>query len=240
MAAVHTPPSRRLAAQVHALLAALPAGLSASQRMQRLARALLGRPYVGHALIGGPAQPERLVADLDGLDCVTLVENVLALAHARDVDGYLQQLVRWRYRGGQVAWPARLHYFADWFAEHLRRGALRSGTPGPGAVRYRKTLSLVEGLPARARVLTVLPRRHLRLGLPRIAQGSVVAFASTRGRLDYFHVGLLFWEPVAGGVEKLVLYHAARSLGQVAAEPLGRFLRRNRTRGLSFASLPAP
>ncbi|MFH1811213.1 MAG: N-acetylmuramoyl-L-alanine amidase-like domain-containing protein [Pseudomonadota bacterium] len=218
-----------------------------SERLQGLARALVGRPYVGHALVGGPQQAERLVADLEGFDCVTFVENVLALAHAQDLDCYLRELQAWRYQDGQVQWLSRLHYFSDWFAAHQRRGALQLTTSGPGAVSYLKTLSLLEDFPARRRRLVVVPRPRLRLAGPRIAQGSVVAFASTRSRIDYFHVGLLFWQAVDDETavceehparEKLMLYHAARSLGQVVAEPLGRFLRRNRMRGLSFAAVP--
>jgi hypothetical protein len=82
--------------------------------------------------------PERLVVNLRELDCVTFVENVLALVRfiredgvglLRDrptarakYEGYLREL---RYRDGTIAgYPSRLHYFSEWLAEADRHGRL--------------------------------------------------------------------------------------------------------------------
>jgi hypothetical protein len=83
--------------------------------------------------------PERLVVNLREFDCVTFIENVLALvrmiragggaslatpaeARAR-YEGYLREL---RYRGGVLSgYPSRLHYFSEWLSDHEQRGMLQ-------------------------------------------------------------------------------------------------------------------
>jgi hypothetical protein len=102
-----------------------------------IARSFVGTPYMPGTL--EQPGPERLVINLHELDCVTLVENVLALTALVRRDGpgvledpaatqaryatYLRQL---RYRGGVVdGYASRLHYFTDWLREGQSAGRLR-------------------------------------------------------------------------------------------------------------------
>ena len=207
------------------------------RRMKILADALLGRPYVTSPLIGGPDEPERVVIDLCGFDCVTFVETVLSLARSRTRLGFAAELVSTRYRGGEVSYAKRLHYFSDWMKQNERRGAIRIRTRGAGARSLPVTLDLLAAFPPRRVSLTVVPRRSLALAADRIGAGAIAAFATVRARLDFFHSGLLFpGTPARRPEDSLVLYHAARSRGGVVAEPLGEFLRRNRMRGIAFAT----
>lgn len=92
--------------------------------------------------------PEHLIVNLRELDCVTFVENVLALtrfirhdgvaaladppAARRRYEGYLTDL---RYRNGVLdGYPSRLHYFSEWLADNARRGRLRLLTQDLGGV----------------------------------------------------------------------------------------------------------
>jgi hypothetical protein len=116
---------------------------AASQRLDTLpmgdAMAALGRTFVGTAYVPQTLEvegPEGLVINFRGLDCVTFVENVLAMS--RFVRAYGQEavtdrpaaeasyeslLAEIRYRGGRVAgYPSRLHYFTDWIADNASRG----------------------------------------------------------------------------------------------------------------------
>jgi hypothetical protein len=202
-----------------------------SSRVQRFAESLIGRPYVSHPLIGGPNKAEELVTGLSGFDCVTHVETVLALARSQSSADFQRELILLRYRDGKVAWEQRLHYFSDWLSENERRGVLQIDTRGPGSQRVTARLAVVEGLPPRNTEFDVVPKENLALAIPRIASGSVVAFASERDGLDYFHTGLLFFEKPG----ELMLVHAAKTVGSVGKEPLAAFLERNTMRGISFA-----
>ena len=112
----------------------------------RIGERFVGTPYEPRTLeLPGP---ERLVINLEALDCVTLVENVLVLARlawsssprATDPPGtghaasrhtalldypdrfqaaYRDELTRIRYRGGALdGYPSRLHYFSEWIADN--------------------------------------------------------------------------------------------------------------------------
>lgn len=209
---------------------------------------LLGRSYLANALIGSRSRAERLVLDLGGFDCVTLIENTLALAHSATPEDAAAAIVRMRYRRGEITWASRLHYFSDWLTWNRQTGVLRPVRTGPGVRVVESVPSLVAGLPVRRRRLFVYPRRAVLHAARATGRGAVVAFASTRARLDYFHVGLLFWDvdgAIAGtgrsdsgaSTERLMLYHAVRSTGAVTCEPLMRFLQRTRTRGLHISVL---
>ena len=217
------------------LLTQLRQVTTVSARMQLLAEAFLNRPYRAEALIGGAQEDERLVLDLSAFDCVTFVENTLALARAHNLPSYLRELKATRYDRARVEWQYRLHYFSDWMRANQKRGVLRRPRLGDVVLSYDKTLSSLADYPARRRRLDVVPRPKLLKVAGQIEQGTVVAFASTRAKIDYFHVGLLFWEPQGSPRQKLMFYHASRSLGRVQREPLNQFLGRNRTRGLSLA-----
>lgn len=122
--------------------------LPLGQGIAVLARSFVGTPYRPGTL--EQPGPERLVINLRELDCVTFVENVLALtafirrdgaaalgdstSAMRRYAGYLRQL---RYRGGHVdGYASRLHYFTDWLreGEAARRLTLVTATLGGVAV----------------------------------------------------------------------------------------------------------
>jgi hypothetical protein len=201
--------------------------------MRRIANAWLGRPYVADSLIGGPDKPERLVVNLQGFDCVTFIECVLAKARTRSRKQFVEELKKTRYREGRVEWSARLHYFSDWMKSNQKRGVIKIRTRGPGSRSIQTRLDVVEGLPGRSVRFHVVPKQKIHLARGRIREGSIVAFASTRSKLDFFHTGLIFMG------DELMLFHASRKAKKVIAEPLERYLKRNRMRGIAFASVEA-
>ena len=117
-----------------------------SERLDTLplgeAVARLGETFVGATYTPATLEvpgPERVVVNLRELDCVTFIENVLALVRLIREDGdaglsapavakaryesYLRDL---RYRGGVLAgYPSRLHYFSEWLSDNEARGRLR-------------------------------------------------------------------------------------------------------------------
>jgi hypothetical protein len=110
------------------------------------AMAALGRTFVGTAYVPNtldPEGPEGLVIKFRGLDCVTFVETVLALAlfvrepdaaalleRRGDAEGrYEALLTRIRYRGGRLeGYASRLHYFSDWMADGEEKGLVANVT----------------------------------------------------------------------------------------------------------------
>ncbi|MDE2973273.1 MAG: DUF1460 domain-containing protein [Gemmatimonadota bacterium] len=113
----------------------------------RIGERFVGTPY-GPRTLELPG-PERLVVNLEALDCVTFVENALVLARLawsaraaasgagaaasrraallddpdRFRDAYRDELARIRYRGGALdGYASRLHYFSEWIADNEASG----------------------------------------------------------------------------------------------------------------------
>jgi len=102
-----------------------------------LGERFVGTTYTPHTLeVPGP---ERLVVNLEALDCVTFVENVLALSRlvrGKSSDdlhdeslfraAYRDELVGIRYRSGVLAgYASRLHYFSEWIADAHAKGIVK-------------------------------------------------------------------------------------------------------------------
>ena len=114
-------------------------GLSIGDLIVRIGETFVGTPYAPYTL-EAPGE-EGLVIELEELDCVTFVENVLALARFVQTvpdellvarTGDLQRpLFAWalediRYRGGELgAYPSRLHYFSEWIGDNDAMGLVR-------------------------------------------------------------------------------------------------------------------
>ncbi len=193
-------------------LAARPLG----EIVQAVGLRLLGRPYVEGAL--DRTETEALVVDLTGFDCVTYVENVLALARAVQAgtpsyDAYVANLEALRYRGGRLdGYCSRLHYFTDWMLDNERRGTVRLVTQDFGEP-FDKTISFMSGhrdaypklvgndslfaciedVEARLRGHGVyyVPQDRIRSIYDQLQAGDIVATATDIAGLDVTHTGFV-------------------------------------------------
>lgn len=97
--------------------------------MVAIGKTFLETPYVAKTLEIGPE--EGLVINMQGLDCTTFVENVLALAlllpsDAPSFTDFTQNLTTIRYAGGNLqGYGSRLHYFTEWIRDNERKGLVK-------------------------------------------------------------------------------------------------------------------
>lgn len=184
----------------------------------RLGSGFVGAPYTPNTL--DPPGPERLVVNLREFDCVTFVENMLAMARvveagAPDFDAYLAELTRIRYRNGRLdGYPSRLHYFSEWIADNAAKGIVHPMTaelggiadPEPlgfmsahadaywqlGEARNAATIHAMEArLSAEGRLY--IPEAEIAAAAPGIRSGDIIAATSTLEGLDVAHTGIALW-----------------------------------------------
>jgi len=225
-----TEPDRFDAREARRLLSLSEKGSGIVQRIESLSAALLGRPYLTSPLRGGPDQPEAFVIDLQGFDCVTFVETVLALALSSSAADAPERLRELRYAHGRIDWLDRNHYMSGWLQENARKGFVETVPPArPEAVP--RLLSCLPGYPACRREIVYCPLSEVPRWRAGLLSGDLLFFVSLREDLDVFHLGIL----VRTAAGEPLLRHAAKSRGAVIEERLDDFLARNEMAGLIAA-----
>jgi len=126
--------------------------------------ARLGETFVGTTYTPGTLEApgaERVVINLGEFDCVTFIENMLAMTRFIRHDGialladrhtaqarYARYLEEIRYRGGHLdKYPSRLHYFSEWLSDKSARGKLRLLARELGGVEDAEPLSFMSAHP---------------------------------------------------------------------------------------------
>jgi len=181
-----------------------------------IGKMFIDAPYEAHTL--EEPEEEELVINLKVFDCVTLVENSLALARCikkgtTTFDDYAQELQTIRYRGGQIdEYPSRLHYFSDWIFDNIQKGIVRDVNEEiGGAEPFRKTINFMSENRGSYRQLsndeyykaiqhqeeiinereyTFIPKGNLHMYEENIREGDILAFTTNIRGLDIQHTAL--------------------------------------------------
>lgn len=192
-----------------------------TDRITRLARDLLGVPYAAGTLGGGSGVEEVLVTRIDSLDCMILLEYLLAgVTLEQESAGDLESaLVDLRYREGVIGWATRRHFFSDW----TERGLIDAGEWFPGATRQTLRLNdrgagrrWLEEVPVRERSVWHVPASNA--ALDSLRNGDLIGFRTPLAGLDVTHTGLVLREK-----GQLRLLHASSKAGRVVSEPLQQY-----------------
>lgn len=200
---------------------------SLARRIDVISARLIGLPYFENPLGGGPDLSESLAIPLEGFDCVTYIETVLALVCSRRVKEFVDAVRRMRYERGKIDWFHRNHYMIDWAEKNEKRKLIKNITAGPWAVKKSRNLSIVKNLPARAAEFDCIPKRRMNRVSNRVETGDIILFVSARKNLDVFHTGFIIKRD-----GELFLRHATRSKGKVIEQKLSEFLKSHRMSGV--------
>lgn len=177
----------------------------------------LNTPYVEKTL-ELPGE-EKLVINLQGLDCTTFVETVISLvrlSEERDFtfERFEQELENIRYRNGiNEGYSSRLHYFSDWIYENEQKEILTDiteeigGSPYPNAPSFMaenpkfypqlsdpKNVASIKEIEAqiRARNYFFIPKTEISQLEKSIQSGDIIAITTSMPNLDIVHTGFAF------------------------------------------------
>lgn len=178
-----------------------------------IGKRFIGAPYAAGTL--DSAGEERLVVNLRAFDCVTFVENVLALSrcvknNTLTFDAYRAELEKIRYRDGKLnGYASRLHYFLDWINDNNKKGIVHNVTEEFGGKRQKKTINFMSGhralyphLVADSTLAAIREREKDLSGLEwhvipisdvakaKIANGDIIAITASVEGLDITHTGI--------------------------------------------------
>lgn len=219
-----------------------------AERVAFVAKQFVGTPYKAATLEG---DNEVLTVNLSQLDCTTLVENVLALAHtaaldSATIDDFVAKLQEVRYRNGVVdGYASRLHYSSDWIADNAARGNFAEVTPElPGATHQSKDINYMSTHRRSYRALidnaayekikeveknyksyrhTYIPKNMVKMSHVKSAlkEGDIVLITTSTQGLDVMHMGIVMIKN-----RKPYLLHASTNAKAVIldAQPLDSYL----------------
>lgn len=247
------PPISRLDdRQLDAAIAEAHEKPSIGDRIDALSRLMLGTPYLDHPLGEGGSGPEPQARfRLDGVDCQTFVETVLAMANAKDLAQAKVLLDDIRYAKAPPSFSNRNHFTeAQWLPANVEKGYLREearaidrGARRAELVLERARWSRVPALqrlsaadiPEGRFAIPYLPLAGMQRRAARIPPGTVILVvrkADPERVVRVSHMGF-----VVRGPRGPVVRHASPTdlLGhQVVDEPLDAYL----TRMSSFKKWP--
>lgn len=187
--------------------------------LEKTAEFFLGTPYVASTL--DQNDKEELVANLHGVDCVTFVENVMALSFAArsnnlTMDCFKEKLREIRYRTGEITdYASRIHYTSDWIFENQKNGLLENISEQLSGVKETKQIDfmsthqsaykqLANDEAMLAKIVEIentinnrggfyyLPQRVIAERINEIPHMAVVAFVTSIDGLDTTHVGFAY------------------------------------------------
>jgi hypothetical protein len=226
----------------------------------------MGRFFLETPCLNGTLETKRvehLVVNLREHDCVTFVENVVALvwhvrSRGKSFEAFQRLLQKIRYRHGRLqGYSSRLHYFSDWIYDNQKKGIVRDVTAEVGGRPLRKAITFMTTNPGlypqlkntvnlrrmksveraiSTRSLFFIPRKAVRHLEDRIQDGDIVAITTNTECLDVQHVGL-----AAKVKNRIHLLHASKVEGKVvlSKKTLYRYLMENRTHsGIMVARVP--
>ncbi|GHT48501.1 xylanase [Bacteroidia bacterium] len=209
--------------------------------MVKAALFLLDTPYVAHTLEGN--KEEELVINLRELDCMTFVENCLALSKAAqypypDYEYFVRQLKEIRYREGILnGYTSRLHYTTDWITDNVSKGSIEDITYALGGKRFQthvgfmsshpESYSSLKNNPQDVEVMIsiektinqrttyyYIPQNEIKDKQSLIKSGDIICFTTSLSGLDISHLGIAYWNK-----SQLSFIHASTKYHKVVINP---------------------
>ena len=214
-----------------------------------IGKTFLGTPYVAKTLEIDENEP--LVINLQGLDCTTYVENVLAFSHLlknekTDFTDFTKTLENIRYKDGvRKGYGSRLHYFSEWIANNEKKGLLKNITSEIGGIEIHKKIDFMSAhrelypflkdndanyntIKASEEFLNneaicILEQEQIKANEHHIKSGDIIALTTAIKGLDITHTGIAIRRKDG----RIHLLHASSS-GEVkiSTEPLVAYLKK--------------
>ena len=220
------------------------------QIIEKVGLSFLGTEYVAGTL-DGDKYSEKLVIKVSGLDCVTFVENTLAISRViqaglPSLDNYKDELTTIRYRDGKIdGYTSRLHYFSDWIYDNEQKGLVKDITKKIGGVPYNKKINfmsehtssykqllnddgesqaIIKSIEKKinARKLYYIPKGEVDTYYDDLQTGDIIATTTEIKGLDVTHTGYIYKKN-----GKTYFLHASLSMGEVivSKEQLKEYLK---------------
>ena len=232
--------------ETDAYLAKLHApGSTFQARLEQVIADSQGTPYHDGPLGEGPGAPydEDPLIDLSRVDCVTFVEQSVALASAPSLAQATEVLQHYRYKDGQIDFLHRNHFMlVDWVSNNpwcketttdlgIETQNVTRTISKAGFFRRVKAPELGQDIPDREVMVSYIPINQAAAVAEAIKKPSLVVFIGHLEWLFALHCGIFL--PGDSGEGRLV--HASSKAGSVSTMDLAAYAASQSDRYLGLA-----
>lgn len=190
------------------------------EKIAKVSEIFLGVPYMEKTLPDWNSH-EVLVANFEGMDCMTFLEYVEALRHSSNFEEFFEWLKKVRYKEGKITFKDRKHFFTDWIYYNTGLDEVTGSLKKGGFKRIVKILNesengsrIIPGLEREEREILYIPKEMIDKEVTeKLFLGDYVGFFTHKAGLDCSHVGII----VKKG-PKTYLRHASKVKGCVLDE----------------------
>lgn len=222
------------------------AGQSFEARLTAVARDALGTPYQDGPLGEGPEGKYDTdpMVDFGQVDCVTYVEQTVALAAASNYEEMFSNLQKIRYRGGKTDYENRNHFMiSDWVANNPFHVDV-TGQLGVETDKISRTISrrdffervkapgLGADTPDEEITLSVVPAAKTKQAEKNMPSPSLIVFVGKVDWLFSLHCGLYLRDENGRGR----LYHGSSKAGEVVELDLADYMNQQAERYIGFTA----
>lgn len=227
-----------------------------------IGKTFMGTPYIAKTLEIG--NTETLIVNLQGLDCTTYVENVLAFSSMLEkgqsnFEDFTDALENIRYKNGERdGYASRLHYFSEWIANNEKKGLLKDITADIGGEEITKEINFMsthrnlypflgdnenfKKIQASENYLNdqaicILPQDQIESNEHLIRTGDIIALTTSIDGLDVTHTGIASREKDG----RIHLLHASTGAMEVEVSklPLADYLKKIKSNTGIMVARPA-
>ncbi len=187
---------------------------------------------------------ESLIINVRELDCLTFVENSIAITKTiasgnLTFENYKNQLRRLRYRNGIInSYASRIHYFSEWLSENEKNNIIEicskknCGIPYDVTINFMSThpqyykqlkddslltaeISLIEQRISSSDSLYYIPKENVREIEKNLKEGMIIGITTNIPGLDISHSGI-----TVKVNDRIHLLHASSDAGKVLISPM--------------------
>ena len=173
---------------------------SNSKKINFISGQFIGVPYMESMLIGDDKTEEVLTINLAGLDCFTYIDYVEAIRLSSKYSEFRDNLIKVRYKEGNVSYKSRNHFFSNW--PNLDSGRIEDITETVGGdlvIPVAKSLNEKKDgtrhlakIPVVVREIGYIPSDRINKSVTdKLQTGDYVGIYTHKVGLDVSHTGII-------------------------------------------------